>query len=232
MKTKLLLLLACLTWGGGARAALIYSGVQNVPIPLTFDGVYLRSPDGTVSGGFPADWNTAPWINPFFGGVAIANGPLLRPIITGTDQILNLAVGTPIDSGGNFVAGESGSSTHVGAGAGQFALGSPGIIGFAFKPTAADPESYGWLRLIPNNTGPGSIVDWAYQSTPGAAVLAGVIPGPGTALIPEPGSALFGVALLGLTICRRHRHRVEQPPRRGLGSWDGDQEQRPAVGLG
>ena len=160
MKSLVLLLLPCLAFASAARAALVYSGVQNLPIPATLDGTYLRLTDGAVSGTFPASWATAPWLNPFFGGVDIANSPLLRPIITGTDQILNLAVGTVISSASNFVAGESGSSTHVGAGAGQFALGTAGLLGFAFRPTAADPVSYGWLRLIVNNTGPGSIVDW------------------------------------------------------------------------
>lgn len=53
-----------------------------------------------------------PWFNPFFGGVFIANGDLLRPVITGTDQVVNLAAGTMIGATSNFVVGESGSTCY------------------------------------------------------------------------------------------------------------------------
>jgi hypothetical protein len=203
MKTRFLLLpLLILAAAFPSRAALIYSGVQNVPIPIEpppvgLEGVYLQLPSGTTTGAFPPDWNTAPWINPFFGGVDIANSPLLRPVITGTDQIQNLAFGTPINVTSNFVSGESGSSTHVGPAANQFQLGTPGLIGLTFKTTASGPDQYGWIRMTASNTGPGAIVDWAYESTPGVGVFAGVIP--------EPGTALYGLALCAVSAWRRRR---------------------------
>jgi hypothetical protein len=201
-RSLVLLLIAGLAFAGTARAALFYSGVQNIPVPVTLDGAYLRITDGTAVGSFPADWNLAPWINPFFGGTEIANSALLRPVITGADRILNLAVGTPINATSNFVAGESGSTTHVGPAANQFQLGSPGIIGFAFKPSVSDPDFYGWLRLTINNVGTGSIVDWGYQTTAGAGVTAGAI-GP----IPEAGTALFATGVVLACLTRRIRPR-------------------------
>ena len=209
MKTRLLLsTLLVLVAATTAHAALFYSGVQNVAVPVTLDGAYLRMSDGATTGTFPADWSTAPWLNPFFGGVDIANSPLLRPVITGTDQILNLAAGTPINGTSNFVAGESGSSTHVGAGAGQFALGAPGIIGLAFETSVGGPDLYGWVRVIINNISPGIIVDWAYENTPGVGINAGQI-----APVPEPEQAarILLFALPGVSLlfrCRRRRSLV------------------------
>jgi hypothetical protein len=196
----LLLLLAAMP---AARAGLIYSGVQNIPIPVNDEGAYLRLDPDAIAGAFPADWETAPWINPFFGGVAIGNSPLLRPIITGTDQILNLAPGTVIDGTGNYVAGESGSSTHVGPGAGQFQIGVPGLIGFVFETTVGGPDYYGWLGIEIDNLGAGRIIDWGYSDTPGAGLTAGI------AAVPEPATALFGLAVLTIVGSRRRR-RVER----------------------
>ena len=185
----------------GRAALIIYSGLQNIPIPLNFEGVYLRVDTGATSAALPANWNTAPWLNPFFGGVDIANSPLLRPIITGTDQILNLASGTAINAGSNFVMGESGSTTHVGAGAGQFQIGTPGIIGFVFNTSVGSPVRYGWMGIEINNTGAGRIIDWAYEDTPGTGIVAGLT------AVPEPSEALVLLlfALSCVTLCIRRR---------------------------
>ena len=189
MKTRHLLLptLLALAAHPAGHAATIYSGVQNLPIPFTFDGLYLNPYTGATAAMQPADWNTAPWINPFFGGVDIGSDALLRPIITGADQVVNMAFGTVIDATGNFAAGESGSTTHVGPAANQFQLGTPGYIGFTFKPLSGGATYYGWAQIRISNTGPGAIIDWAYEDAPGTAIPAG-------STVPEPGGAL----LLGL----------------------------------
>ena len=202
MKTKSLLLTVFLiTLTGAARATLMYSGVQNVAVPVTLEGSYLRISDGTTGGAYPANWNTEPWLNPFFGGVDIANSPLLRPVITGTDQIVNLAPGTVIDALSNFVSGESGSSTHVGPAANQFHLGTPGIIGVVFNATVGGPDLYGWVRVDINNSSPGSIIDWAYESTPGTSIMAGQV-----APVPEPVTLAAGLLCLGVGMGRHRRN--------------------------
>lgn len=209
MKTKLLfpslIAFASALTGSASHAALMYSGVQNVAIPFDLpaglDGVYLRLSDGATSVTYPANWNTEPWINPFFGGVYVANSDYLRPVITGTDQIMNLSVGTVIGLGSNFVAGESGSTSHVGVAANQFQIGTPGLLGFAFKTNIAGPDYYGWLRMTVKNTAgqTGTIVDWAYESTAGISVMAGVN------VVPEAGTAIFGLACAAVGLCRRRR---------------------------
>lgn len=202
MKTRILIpiLLALLAvTKANAALSIIYSGIQNLPIPVNLEGSYLQIHSGATATAEPADFNSAPWINPFFGGESIATSPLLRPVITGAAQIVNLPHGAPIDSGSNFATGASGSDSHLGAGAGQFRLNVPGYIGFTFRPTVGGPDHYGWLQIDIRTTGLGKIISWGYQSAPGVAITAGA-PVP----IPELGAlALLGLAGAGLTLRRR-----------------------------
>ena len=204
MKSRsfLLFLLAIPAATSVTRATIVYSGQQDVPIPLDPEGEYLRLDTGATTGAFPADWATAPWINPFFGGVDIGNSPLLRPVITGTDQIMNLSPGIPIGSGSNFVAGESGSSTHFGIGSGLFGLNVPGYLGVTFRSTVSGPDYYGWIQVQISNVGPGKIISWAYENESGTPIAAGQT----VATAPEPGVlALLCAGVLGFS--RRPRQR-------------------------
>ena len=207
MKSISLSFLPLVASAGMAHAAIVYSGVQNIPIPVSpppvgLEGVYLNIATGATTTAFPADWATAPWINPFFGGVNIANSALLRPVITGADQIVNLAPGTVINGGSNFVLGESGSATHIGAAANQFQLGTQGLIGLTFKTTAAGPDLFGWIRINARNAASGTIVDWAYESTPGVGIAAGQI-----TAVPELAwdSRFLLLGILGFCLLSRSR---------------------------
>ena len=200
MKTPSLLLLCALAVAvatPASRATIIYRGVQDFPIPFDLEGSYLRIDTGATAGALPGDWSTAPWINPFFGGVKIANSPLLRPIITGSSQILNLAVGTVIDGTSNFVAGESGSETHFGLGVGQFALNVPGYLGVTFRSTVGGPDRYGWIELQVSNLGQGKIISWAYENVSAAPIQVGATP--------EPGVLGLLCASAGVLALRRNR---------------------------
>lgn len=187
-----------------ARAAVIYSGLQDVPVPNDPAGVWFNIATGSTSPGEPLSWNTAPWMNLFFGGTAIGNDDLMIPVITGADQVLNLAMATMVDGTNTYPAGESGSSTHVGAGAGQFALGQEGLIGVRFQATAGGPVNYGWMRVVIENTGAGSILDWAYEGTSGVGIPAGFT---GTLVVPEPARGLMLLAGAIAMLSRRRRHR-------------------------
>ena len=202
MKTRLLhSTLLALATASASHAGIVWSGPMNVPVPFTFDGVYLNPFTGATAATQPADWNAAPWLNPFFGGVDIGSDALLRPVITGADQVVNLGVGETISAASTFAAGESGSTTHVGAAANQFQLGTPGYLGFAFEPALGGATYYGWAQLTISNTGAGTLHDWAYENAAGAAIRVGAV------AVPEPGTALFGLALLGTALTRRVRRR-------------------------
>ena len=198
MKSRFLLLLPFIAAATPAsRATIVYSGVQDFPISFDLEGSYLRIDTGATAGALPGDWSTAPWINPFFGGVKIANSPLLRPIITGSSQILNLAVGTVIDGTSNFVAGESGSETHFGLGVGQFALNVPGYLGVTFRSTVGGPDRYGWIEVQVSNVGPAKIISWAYENVSAAPIQVGATP--------EPGVLGLLCASAGVLALRRNR---------------------------
>jgi PEP-CTERM motif len=198
MKFRFLLLFALAAATPASRATIVYSGVQDFPIPFTPEGSYLRIDTGATAGALPGDWATAPWINPFFGGVKIANSPLLRPVVTGSSQILNLTVGTVINGTSNFVAGESGSETHFGIGVGQFALNVPGYLGVTFRSTVGGPDRYGWIELQVSNVGSAKIISWAYENVSAVPIQVGATP--------EPGSlALLGCASAGVLALRRNR---------------------------
>jgi len=200
MKTRLVhSTLLALATASVSHAGIVWSGSMNVPVPFNFDGVYLNPFTGATAATQPADWNAAPWLNPFFGGVDIGNDALMRPVITGADQVVNLGFGGTIGVASTFPAGESGSTTHVGAAANQFHLNTPGYLGFAFEPAVGGATYYGWAQIEISNTGAGRILDWAYDDAPGTAIRAGATP------VPEPGTALFGLALLGTALTRRHR---------------------------
>lgn len=199
-------LLALLTAAEPVGAAVVYSGVQNIAIPQNFNGVYLNIVSGTTAFSQPDTWNTAPWLNPFFGGVGIANSALLMPVMTGADQIVNLPALTSIGSGSNFALGESGSATHTGPAANQFQAGLPGFIGYKWQIPGGSADYYGWLRINVNNGGAGTIIDWAYDNTAGTGIDAGIgspIP------VPEPAQAcqfmLLASSGAGLLARRRRR---------------------------
>lgn len=196
---KLLLFVLCsLLFILPASAAVVYSGLVNDPVPLSMNGVYLNP----FSGITPAE-PTGPWINPFMGGVFIGSNDLLFPAITGADQILNLTGGTLIDSSLTYTIGFSGSSTHTTGSVtpNKFTLGVPGFLGFTFKPTVSGSTYYGWAQVVFSNTGPGSIIDWAYDDTAGTGIAAGFT----GSVVPEPSRAVLLMIGLISVLTRRRR---------------------------
>ena len=137
------------------EADTLYSNLQNIPIPTTFDGVMIDV-DGT--GG----WD----LNPFFGGVGVANSPAFQPARTGTwclDPLQDFAAGATIDGSCNFSTLFGGSDTHLGT---TFTAGQEGYIGFKLN------GNYGWMRVVFTGNEAGAVVkDWAYNNSGGAIVI-------------------------------------------------------------
>lgn len=176
-----------------AAADVVYSNLRDIDIPATYDGVYLNIGAGT--------WNTdmfnpvAGWdINPFDGGASVANSPSFQPVRIDTDSlsaIVNLSMGSSVGGSSVFASplngspAYGGSETHLGEGAGQFAAGSEGYLGFRM-----DGDTYGWMRvLFTDNTGGAHIRDWAYE-TGGGPIAVGRI---------EQSAALGGAQSLTLS---------------------------------
>ena len=150
-----------------ARAAVIYSGFQNLEIPTTFDGIYLDIDTGITGTSEAAGWD----INPFFGGSGVANSPAFQPDRTGTgnsDPIFRITVGATVNDARLFSTNYGGSQTHLGP---QFTDGMEGYLGFRFETNANAGPYYGWMRVtFTGNTAGAVIKDWAYEDSGGAIV--------------------------------------------------------------
>lgn len=137
-----------------AAADTLYSGLLDTPISLNLTGTTVNIAGGTI--------------NPFFGGVGVANNNLLQPGRDGTnnlDTILNFAVGSTISSGLNFATGYGGSEDHLGT---TFTAGQEGYIGFKLNGT-----NYGWMRVVFTANQAGAVIkDWAYDNS-GANIVVG-----------------------------------------------------------
>lgn len=142
-----------------ATADTLYSGLLNTSISTDFTGVFV-----TIDGGV---------LNPFFGGVGVANNNLLQPARTGTgslDSLMNFGLGATIDSSIVLASanGYGGSQTHVGT---TFTAGQEGYLGFKLNGV-----NYGWMRVVfTNNTGGALIKDWAYDNTGGGIATGNVL---------------------------------------------------------
>ena len=163
-------------------AAVLYSGVVDIPIPPTLAGTYLNigtggtteptnDPDGvavdsyTVGYSEPATWD----VNFFLGGVGIAYSPTFQPFVDDTvgsrSQILNVAADTVIstEAGSRTLAVDVVDDVYGGSGRSN---GSPGSSHFD-TPTvdlnpaysAFTPGAQGYIAFV-LNPGAGEQYGW------------------------------------------------------------------------
>jgi PEP-CTERM motif len=202
-----------------AQAVVVYSGTVNLAVPNTFDGLFLNVVTGSSfsDSGFPSlggagsnyDINvfgSTRW-SLFSPGSSGQSLPTPVPVgskgyVAGTDTgpALNLVRGTLIGGTSVFNSGTPDADA--------LATGTTALLGFRFRNegpdltvSTDDTVHYGWARLVLTNGVPGTLVDYAFESTPLTAIAAGVF-----APIPEPASiALFGAGLLGLMALKQRR---------------------------
>jgi hypothetical protein len=197
----LLVLAASLT--STASAAVVYSGVVNLPIPGTFDGTYLNVVSGlaTPSTTGNTDYDFNPYISSpgtstswsFFQPDGTSGGTVAS---TTTGPAIILSAGTPIGPSSVF-------KTSAAAGT-AFNSSTNALVGFKFQIESDSSVHYGWARIsLPTpavGTGvtqlPGTIIDYAYDSTANTAILAG------STVAPEP-TTLAALALGGVFMRRR-----------------------------
>jgi hypothetical protein len=185
-----------------AKAAVIYSGLQSIPIPTTFTGIYLDLDTAATSSTPSVGWD----INPFFGGIGLAGSAAFQPVRVGTgntDTIRLFAINDLIDSTLMYASGTNGSSDHLGA-PGNFQAGTEGYLGFRFIKNDLSGPYYGWMRLtLTSNTSGAYIHDWAWEDN-GLGIHAGSL-----LSIPEPSRALL--LMLGITLgfCQKRRRDIQ-----------------------
>jgi hypothetical protein len=182
-----------------AHGAIVSSGLQNVVLPQSFfTGVYVNVLTQVTSPTLPSDFDTAPWIGFDLGGIDISNGDALRPVITGSSQVVNLTTADSVGSASNLPTGASFSDTHTGPAPGQFQVVTTGYLGFAFSPTVGAPLQYGWAKITIDNASTGTLHEWAYETAPGTAIQVGA------GAIPEPtGTVLTLLATTAFYLRRR-----------------------------
>jgi len=182
-----------------ADAYIVWSGIVNINIPSSVDGVYLNVITGQSgsSGSSVSGWDVNPYGGSNLQFFSSGGGGYMRGLGSSTTLVDNLAFNTVIGASQAFGSGTGGVET---TGATAFnPNSSQNLVGFRFVNEATGGTHYGWMR-IQLWSGPGiqprAIVEYAYESVAGASINAGVIPAPGA-------MALLGAA--GLLGARRRR---------------------------
>jgi hypothetical protein len=184
---------------GQASAQIIHSGPVNLTIPVSTNGLYLNvvtgannMPAGSGGGTVPG-WDINPWSSTglgFFSPGLPAGGAYL---VTSPGFVANLSSGGLIDGSGSFGSG-------TGSNVAQWNLNSSdNIFGFRFINEAGGTTHYGWARIALGATATDpsrTLVEYAFELTPGVGIQAGVIPEPST-------YAMFALGLGVLLAARR-----------------------------
>ena len=187
---------------GSANAAIVHSGIVNIEIASTTNGLYLNvitganNIPGNGGGGTVPGWDINPWSSTtlnFFNPSNPTGGVYVRTS-TATPGVSNLAAGTLIGASSLYTSGAAQTT-----GSNPFNLNSSdNIVGFRFFNEASSTIHYGWFRVSLAGTlaaQPRTLVEYAYESEAGVAIAAGAIPAPGA------------IALLGLAGLAGRRRR-------------------------
>ncbi len=181
-----------------ADAAIVWSGIVNITIPSNVDGVYvnvLTGQSGSLGSGV-SGWDVNAYGATGLQFFSPTGGGYVRGLGSSGTLVDNLAQGTLINASQSFGSGNAETT-----GATAFNVGSmSNLVGFRFVNEATGQTHYGWMRILLGGAGlaaqPRSIIEYAFESSAGVGIGAGVI-------VPAPGA----IALLGLAglVSRRRR---------------------------
>ncbi|MBI1302212.1 MAG: hypothetical protein GC172_00205 [Phycisphaera sp.] len=187
---------------GSANAAIVWSGLVNIEIASTTNGLYLNvitganNMPGSTGGATVPGWDINPWSSTglsFFNPSNPTGGVYVRTSAA-VAGVSNLAAGTEIGATSLYTAGAAQTT-----GTNPFNLNSSSnIVGFRFFNEASSTIHYGWFRVSLAGTlsaQPRTLVEYAYESQAGVSIQAGAIPAPGA------------IALLGLAGLAGRRRR-------------------------
>ncbi len=200
LKTRLnkhLAVAAVATAAVSAANAQIVHHVVNYDIPATLNGLYLNVVTGAnnlaggTGGSTVPGWDINFWSSSSFNQFSPTNPAGGAYVITAGSTAANMAFGASIDAGNTYGSGSLNAN--------QWNLNSDqNLIGFRFFNESTNAVHYGWARVSLGSTliGPRSLVEFAYESTAGGSIGAGVVPAP---------SAMALLGLGGLVAGRRRR---------------------------
>jgi hypothetical protein len=170
-----------------AEATVVYSGSVNHNVPANFTGIYLNMVNGvnsTVGAASVPGWDVNPWVSGglwrmFPNGNTAPNG---GGVVGAAGNVTNMAAGASIGPASGFLTG----STPI-------LFTGTGFAGIRLLSEADGQMHFGWVRFnMTNGTTPGTIMDYAIETTP----LLPIGAGDG---IPEPASlGLLAAGALGL----------------------------------
>lgn len=180
-----------------AHAQVVSSGIVNLNIPASTNGLYLNVVTGANNlpaagtGTTVPGWDINPWSATgiaFFSPTAPAGGAY---VITSTSNVTNLTPGSLIGAGSSFGSGTTANQA-------QWTLNSSdNFFGFRFNNEAGGTLHYGWAQIAFGATlTDRTLVQYAFELTPGASI----------AVVPEPSTyAMMGLGVLGLMAAARRR---------------------------
>ncbi len=184
----LLLFTALLLSASACPGAIVTSGLRDIVIGTTFDGVYLNLVTGATTTTDSGNWH----INAFFAGEGIANSPTFQPVratVALDSSIIAFSQGAIIDGSRSYATDYAGSDSHIGSGAGQFANNTEGYLGFKLVANGGLQEFFGWMRVVLSRSGQSGLIrEWAYDDS-GSAIQVGAVPEP--SLLAFLGGACF-----------------------------------------